>query len=112
MASVPRLLTNWFAGSLPAQKSVTVVSSGESGSTAPRWQAPAQLFHEAGIHDLDQWLSDFAACDYEYLAHFYRTREKLPFLSFWCDGQPLVKPLQIQEFHPTQWVSRWKGTVV
>src|SRR5690348_10755050 len=22
-----------------------------------------QLFHEAGVHDLDQWLANFAACD-------------------------------------------------
>jgi hypothetical protein len=71
-----------------------------------------QLFHDAGVHDLDQWLSDFAGCDYGYLEHFYRTGEKKEFLSFWCDGQPLVSPREIPPFRPTQWVSRWKGTVV
>jgi len=71
-----------------------------------------QLFHDAGVRDLDQWLSDFAACDYAYLDHFYRTREKLPFKTFWRDGQPLVRPVPIPEFHPTKWVSRWQGIVV
>jgi hypothetical protein len=71
-----------------------------------------QLLHEAGIHDLDQWISDFAACDSAFLMHFYRTGEKAPFRSFWRDGSPLVPPLAIPEFHPTRWLSRNDGTVV
>jgi hypothetical protein len=71
-----------------------------------------QLFHEAGITDLDPWLSDFAACDYRYLEHFYRTAEKPPFRSFWRDGEPVLQPLAIPDFHPTRWVSRWQGVVV
>jgi hypothetical protein len=71
-----------------------------------------QLFHEAGIHDLDQWISDFAACDFAYLEHFYRTGEKAPFESFWRDGQPRLAPLAIPDFTPARWVSRWGGTVV
>jgi hypothetical protein len=71
-----------------------------------------QLVHEAGFQDLDQWLSDFAACDSRYLNHFYRTGEKLPFRSFWRDGSPLLAPLAIPEFRPTQWLSRHQGTVV
>jgi hypothetical protein len=71
-----------------------------------------QLFHEAGVRDFDQWLSDFAACDYAYLEHFYRTGEKLPFRSFWRDGRPLLTPIKIPAFHPTKWVSRWRGIVV
>ena len=39
-----------------------------------------QLFHDAGVFDLDQWLTDFAACDYAYLEHFYRTGERAVFL--------------------------------
>src|SRR5258707_8592323 len=31
------------------------------------------LFHELGIRDIDQWLSDYAACDEAYLRHYYRT---------------------------------------
>lgn len=65
-----------------------------------------QLFHEAGIHDLDQWLSDFAACDYGYLDHFYRTGEKRPFRSFWSDGNACLTPLAIPVFSPTRWLSR------
>jgi hypothetical protein len=71
-----------------------------------------QLLHEVGIRDLDQWISDFAACDCAYLMHFYRTGEKLPFRSFWRDGAPLVTPLPIPSFQPTRWISRFDGTVV
>jgi hypothetical protein len=71
-----------------------------------------QLLHEAGIRDLDQWISDFAACDCAYLMHLYRTGDKLDFKSFWKDDAPLVTPLAIPEFHPTRWISRYEGTVV
>jgi type 1 glutamine amidotransferase len=71
-----------------------------------------QLLHDAGIHDLDQWISDFAACDGAYLMHFYRTGEKRPFRSFWRDGTPLATPLAIPEFQPVRWLSRHQGTVV
>jgi hypothetical protein len=70
-----------------------------------------QLFHEAGVHDLDQWLADFAACDIAYLLHFYRTGEKQPFRSFWRDGAPALTPLEIPGFQPTKWVTR-SGTVI
>ncbi len=69
-----------------------------------------QLLHDAGVHDLDQWVSDFAACDSAYLVHFYKTGEKLPFRSFWKDDAPLIQPIPIPEFHPTQWLSRYQGT--
>ena len=71
-----------------------------------------QLVHDAGVHDLDQWISDFAACDSCYLLHFYKTGEKRPFRSFWQDNTPLMTPLAIPEFRPTQWLSRYQGTVV
>lgn len=71
-----------------------------------------QLLHDAGVHDLDQWISDFAACDIRYLMHFYKTGERLPFRSFWQANAPLVTGLAIPEFHPTQWLSRYQGTVV
>lgn len=69
------------------------------------------LFHEAGVHDLDQWLANFAACDIAYLLHFYRTGEKRPFRSFWLDDAPILTPLEIPTFHPTKWVAR-SGTVI
>lgn len=70
------------------------------------------LFHECGVYDLDQWLADFAACDFAYLRDFYTTREKKPFRTFWKDGTPLLEPLPVPEFHPTEWHSRWEGIVV
>ncbi|MBE7447613.1 MAG: hypothetical protein HS111_01595 [Kofleriaceae bacterium] len=71
-----------------------------------------QLFHDAGVTDLDQWLSDFAACDYAYLEHFYRTGEKRPFRSFWRDGNPCLSPLAIPAFSPRRWMARGDGIVV
>jgi len=70
-----------------------------------------QLFHEAGVRDLDQWLANFAACDIAYLLHFYRTGEKRPFRSFWMDGVAALTPLEIPPFQPTKWVAR-SGTVI
>jgi hypothetical protein len=77
--------------------------------TAARYSL--QLFHEAGVHDLDQWLADFAACDVSYLIHFYRTREKRSFREFWKDGTPPLSPLPIPPFRPVKWVTR-SGTVI
>jgi len=71
-----------------------------------------QLFHEAGVTDLDQWLSDFAACDVAYLKHFYLTGEKRPWRDFWVDNAPLIHPRPIPPFEPRVWRSRWQGTVV
>ena len=71
-----------------------------------------QLLHDIGVYDLDQWISDFAACDAAYLIHFYKTGEKRPFRSFWQDDAALLTPQAIPEFHPTQWLSRHQGTVV
>jgi hypothetical protein len=70
-----------------------------------------QLFHEAGVHDLDQWLANFAACDIAYLLHFYRTGSKHEFRSFWRDDAAGLTPMPIPEFTPTRWVSR-SGTVI
>jgi len=71
-----------------------------------------QLFHDAGVFDLDQWLSDYAACDFAFLRRFYETGKKQPFRSFWKSGEPLLQPLAIPEFQPTKWISRWQGIVV
>ena len=71
-----------------------------------------QLLHDAGVHDLDEWVSDFAACDTAYLMHYYRTGEKPPFRSFWRSGAPRLEPLAIPAFSPTRWVSRYDGTVI
>ena len=71
-----------------------------------------QLFHEAGVRGLDQWFSNYAACDFAYLTHFYKTGQKPPFKSFWKEDAPLLEPRPIPAFQPTKWVSRWQGIVV
>jgi hypothetical protein len=71
-----------------------------------------QLFHEAGVTDLDQWVADFAACDSAYLMHFYRTGEKRPFRQFWIENTPSLQPLAIPPFEPSRWIARSNGVVV
>ncbi len=71
-----------------------------------------QLLHDAGVHDLDQWLSDFSSCDFAFLSYFYRTGEKRPFKEFWRDGEPLLELLEIPDFRPRRWISRSDGIVI
>ncbi|HMO15588.1 MAG TPA: hypothetical protein PKD64_16540 [Pirellulaceae bacterium] len=71
-----------------------------------------QLFHDVGVNDFDQWLSDFAACDFAYLDHFYRTGEKRDARSFWKPGQRILEPLPLPEFTPRRWKSRLSGIVL
>jgi hypothetical protein len=70
------------------------------------------LLHDLGIHDLDPWFADFAACDLAYLEHFYRTGERLDPASFWRPGRPLLSPLPIPRFSPTAFKYRWSGVVL
>lgn len=65
------------------------------------------LMHEAGVRDLDAWLSDWWAADWRYLQHYYRTGERLDFQSLLKPGTPLLTPKPIPPFQPTVWVSRW-----
>jgi hypothetical protein len=71
-----------------------------------------QLLHDCGVHDLDQWLADFSACDLAYLVHFYQHGKKGEFRSFWKAGQPTIAPRPVPEFHPTKWLWRWDGVVI
>lgn len=71
-----------------------------------------QLVHEAGVADFDQWIADFARCDFAYLRHFYETGEKAEFRRFWQDGTAYLAPLDIPPFTPTKWTTRWGGIVV
>jgi len=70
------------------------------------------LLHEAGIRVVDQWISDYSACDLAYLAHYYRTGEKRDPMSFWKSGTPLIQPLPIPEFQPRRLVFRSDGIVI
>jgi hypothetical protein len=66
-----------------------------------------QLFHEAGVTDLDGWLSDWAAADWGYLEHFYRTGERGDFRVFFREDAPRLTPLPIPAFQAQRWVSRY-----
>jgi hypothetical protein len=65
------------------------------------------LFHEAGVTELDQWLADWAAADWGFLEHFYRTGERVDFRRFLGAGAPPLEPLPIPSFRPERWVSRF-----
>jgi hypothetical protein len=71
-----------------------------------------EMLHEAGIKDIDQWFSDYAACDETYLLHYYRTGEKGEFHSFWHDNVPLVQPKPVPRFTPTRRRFRMEGVVI
>ena len=67
-----------------------------------------QLMHDAGVRDLDRWMSDWWAADWKYLDHYYRTGEKLDFKTLLDPGKgEMLTPLVIPEFKPQKWLSRW-----
>jgi hypothetical protein len=69
-----------------------------------------RLMHDAGVKDLDRWVSDWWAADWQYLEHFYRTGQKLDFPALLAPMRgkgELLTPLQIPEFKPVRWLSRW-----
>jgi hypothetical protein len=70
------------------------------------------MFHEIGIIDLDQWLSDYTGCDMAYLDHYYRTGEKREFREFWRSGCPLIRPKPVPGFTPSKRVFRLDGIVI
>jgi hypothetical protein len=92
----------------PSQEQLDALSEYEHEACA----YSMQLLHRLGVHDLDQWLSDFSACDLRYLMHFYRTGEKKAFFDFWQDDAPVVTPRPIPHFRPEKWVWRAEGVVV
>ena len=70
------------------------------------------MLHETGIADVDQWFSDYAACDEAYLLNYYRTGEKGEFRSFWRRNVPLVQPKPAPAFTPTRRRFRMDGVVI
>ena len=69
------------------------------------------LCRDAGlrpIDELDQWVSDWFAADYEFLEHFYTTGHRLEPRELFKAGQgELLTPLPIPAFTPQRWTSRW-----
>ncbi|MEP7352853.1 MAG: hypothetical protein ABI824_06445 [Acidobacteriota bacterium] len=70
------------------------------------------LLHSVGIKDLDQWMSDYSACDMAYLRHYYLTGEKQHPQDFFVKDTPLLQPRPIPKFHPTRFRSRSEGIVI
>jgi hypothetical protein len=70
------------------------------------------LLLETGITGLDQWLSDYTACDMAYLEHYYRTGEKREFSVFWRDKTSLLEPKPVPAFTPAQRRFRSDGIVI
>jgi hypothetical protein len=70
------------------------------------------MFHQAGVSEVDNWFSDYAACDMAYLRHYYRTGEKGVFSSFWREGAPLIEALPTPVFTPSKRIFRRDGVVI
>ena len=71
------------------------------------------LLHRLGMEGIDQWLSDFTACDIAYLLHYYRTGEKADSRSFWRDNTPCLPARPVPPFTPSKRIfSRNYGIVI
>ncbi|MEO8098277.1 MAG: hypothetical protein ABI811_11300 [Acidobacteriota bacterium] len=70
------------------------------------------MFHHIGIVGMDQWLSDFSACDMAYLRHYYLTGEKNGYRTFWRESTPCIQPRPIPPFRPTKHAWRADGIVI
>ncbi|KAF0245211.1 MAG: hypothetical protein FD180_1758 [Planctomycetota bacterium] len=71
-------------------------------------QLSMALLHEAGVRDLDQWVSDWWRADFAWLTNFYRTGERADFRKYMRAGaEPPLGPVPIPAFKPVKWVSRW-----
>jgi hypothetical protein len=64
------------------------------------------LLEEVGEFRLARWLSDCFGADWKFLAHFYRTGEKLRFEKQEGAEEPLLSALQIPRFIPQRWPLR------
>jgi hypothetical protein len=64
------------------------------------------LLEEVGEFRLARWLSDCFGADWKFLAHFYRTGEKLRFEKQEGAEEPLLSPLRIPRFIPQRWPPR------
>jgi hypothetical protein len=65
-------------------------------------QIGMQLMHETGIHDLDQWYSDFVETDWRYVRHFYQVGEIPDWEECRTTGCPLISPMAIPQLKHRQ----------
>ena len=64
------------------------------------------LLEETGEMRLAWWLSDCFGADWKFLAHFYRTGEKVRFKKEEGTDEPLLSALPIPRFVPQRWPPR------
>jgi hypothetical protein len=64
------------------------------------------LLEETGEFRLARWLTDRFGADWKFLAHFYRTGEKVRFESEAGADEPLLTALAIPPFVPQRWPPR------
>jgi hypothetical protein len=65
------------------------------------------LLHEAGIHDRDQWISDWWGSDWAYLSTYYATGKLPAWSSCRSTGHPRLAPLAIPAFTPRRFYTRY-----
>jgi len=64
------------------------------------------LLRDVGEFRLARWLTDRFGADWKFLAHFYRTGEKVRFESEAGADEPLLTALPIPSFIPQRWPPR------
>ncbi len=64
------------------------------------------LLEETGEFRLARWLSDCFGADWKFLAHFYRTGEKVRFGKEAGADEPLLTAVPIPSFTPRRWPPR------
>ena len=64
------------------------------------------LLEESGEFGLARWLTDRFGADWKFLAHFYRTGEKIRFETEARADEPLLTALPIPGFIPQRWPPR------
>jgi hypothetical protein len=64
------------------------------------------LIEETGEFDLARWLTDRFGADWKFLAHFYRTGERVRFEIESGRDEPLLTSISIPNFVPQRWPMR------
>jgi hypothetical protein len=70
------------------------------------------MFHSAEVAGLDQWFSDYTACDMAYLKHYYESGEKKSVQSFWKDNTELLTPRVVPPFEGRKLIESRNGVVI